>query len=299
MKIILSNKEYTFLTGYQKENKYREAFNTFAKNIFGISFEEWFQAGYWNEKYIPYTLFDGDKAIANASVNIMDFSTFGEKKRYIQVGTVMTDPNYRNKGLSRFLMKNISDDWSSKCDFIYLFANSTVLDFYPKMGFTQVKEYEYFKKIIPSISSKFKKLDMDIQSYRDKLYDFIKNTKIFGKLSMQENADLVMFYCITILKNHVYYSPSLDAIAITKIHENQLHLLDVFSKNKIDLELIIDSLPDGKINSILLGFTPNDCTHYEVRLVDEALKDEVLFIQNGKTKLFDENQIMFPLLSHA
>jgi GNAT superfamily N-acetyltransferase len=299
MKVIINDKEYFLLIGHQNEARYRVAFNNLSKNIFGLSFEEWFQSGYWNEKYIPYTLFDEDKAIANASINIMAFSTFGEHKRYIQVGTVMTDPNYRNKGLSRFLMKKILDDWNDKCDFIYLFANSTVLNFYPKMGFTQVKEYECIKNIKILRQSKFKKLDMDVQANRDKLYDYARTTKIVGKLSMQENADLVMFYCITVLKDYVYYSPSLNVIAIAKINDQQLHLLDVFSKDEINLDLIIDALSDETITSVLFGFTPKDCTHYEVRLIDETLKDEVLFIQNGKTRLFDENQIMFPLLSHA
>ena len=215
------------------------------------------------------------------------------------LGTVMTDENYRNKGLSRNLIEKVLDDWNNKCDFIYLFANSTVLNFYLKIGFTHVKEYEYFKKIIKPKPSKFEKLNMDMQSDRNMLYDYIKNTKIFGKLSMQENADLVMFYCITILKDCVYYLKSLDTICIAKNNATQLHLLDVFSKNEIDLESIIDLLPAENADSVLFGFTPKNCTHYEVRLVDEALKDEVLFVQNSKTKLFDENQIMFPLLSHA
>lgn len=299
MKIIINDKEYLFLIGHQKEARYRAAFNQLSKNIFRLSFEEWFQSGYWNEKYIPYTLFDEDKAIANASVNIMNFNTFGEKKLYIQIGTVMTDPSYRNKGLSRFLMEKILDDWNNKCDFIYLFANSTVLNFYPKMGFTQVKEYEYFKKITASTQGKFEKLDMDIKLNREKLYDYVKNTQIFGKLAMQENADLVMFYCITVLKDCVYYLSSLNVIAIAKINDQQLHLLDVFSKDETNLELIIDSLSDKKITSALLGFTPKNCMHYEMRSIDEKLKDEVLFIQHSKTRLFNENQIMFPLLSHA
>ena len=71
MKITLSNRKYTFLIGYRNENKYRAAFNNLAKKIFGISFEEWYRAGYWNEKYIPYTLFDGERAIANVSANII------------------------------------------------------------------------------------------------------------------------------------------------------------------------------------------------------------------------------------
>ena len=114
MNIILKDKEYSFLIGYQKHKQYRNAFNNLAKIIFPISFEEWFQSGYWNEKYIPYTLFDEDKAVANISVNIMDFSVFGEQKRFIQIGAVMTDENYRNNGLSRFLMEKVLDLESPK-----------------------------------------------------------------------------------------------------------------------------------------------------------------------------------------
>lgn len=299
MKLILQNNEYNFLIGYHLEDEYRHSFNDLAKNVFGISFEDWYKAGYWNEKYIPYTLFYGHKAIANASANIMDFNTFGESKRYIQVGTVMTDENYRNKGLSRFLMEKILDDWNNKCDFVYLYANSTVLDFYPKLGFSRIKEYEYFKKIKKSKAGSFEKLNMDIQENRDKLHDCIKNNKIFSNLSMQENADLVMFYCITVLKDCVYYSKSLDVFAVAKFNNGQIHLLDVFSKVEIDLDNIIDAFCNIENDSILLGFTPKNIHSYEVRVVDEVLKDEVLFIQNNKTTLFDNNKIMFPLLSHA
>ena len=127
MKVMLNNKEYTFLIGYQDDVKYRSAFNDLAVRVFNLSFEDWYQAGYWNEKYIPYTLFDEDKAVANLSVNIMNFCTFEKKQRYIQIGTVMTDENYRHKGLSRFLMEKAMNEWDGKCDFIYLYAREVAI----------------------------------------------------------------------------------------------------------------------------------------------------------------------------
>ena len=291
--------EYTFFKGYQKNDKLRVSFNELAEKTFPISFEVWYKAGYWNEKYIPYTLFDGNKAIANISVNIMDFNVFGERKRYIQLGTVMTDENYRNKGLSRHLMEKVLQDWNSKCDFIYLYANSTVLNFYPKLGFTPVKEYEFFKSVKKSGPSTFVKLNMDEQSNRDKLHDYAKNTKSIGELSMQENADLVLFYCITVFKDGVYYSELLDVIVVAMFNNDQLHLLDVYSKKDASLNDIIDSLCDDKIKTVLLGFTPKNCSSFEIRQINEELKDDVLFVQNDKSSLFDENKLMFPLLSHA
>lgn len=297
MKLTIGDKEYIFLIGYQNENKYRAAFNNLAKKIFGFTFEEWYRAGYWNEKYIPYTLFDEEKAVANVSVNIMDFNTFDEQQRYIQIGTVMTDEKYRNKNLNRFLMEKVLDDWSEKCDFIYLYANNSVLELYPKFGFESVNEYEYFKSVDKTVGNgNFEKLNMNLKADKKRLYRCAKNSKSFGKLSMRENADLVMFYCTSFLKESVYYIKSLDVIAVAIFNDNQLHLWDVFGRVEVELDKIIYSLVNSQIDEILLGFTPVDCRAYEVRKISG---EDALFIQKVQTKLFDENRVMFPLLSHA
>jgi len=66
-----------------------------------LSFESWYQLGYWNQNYIPYTLFEGGKALANVSVNQMNFNIIGKNYSAVQIGTVMTDENYRCQGLCR------------------------------------------------------------------------------------------------------------------------------------------------------------------------------------------------------
>lgn len=296
--IVTLDKDYTFLTAYQNDAEYRIAFNNLVRKIFGLSFEEWYSAGYWNERYIPYTLFDKKKAVANVSVNIMDFNSFGKQQRYIQIGTVLTDKDYRNKKLSRFLMEKVLEEWKGKCDFIYLFANNSVLDMYPKFGFSTVKEYAYSKKLVNNNMSdrKFEKLNMDTQKNRAMLYYYAKNSEIFGNFSMKENADLVMFYCTSFLKENVYYIKALDVIAVAIMNENQLHLYDVFGTKKVKLDNIIDSLANFEINEVTLGFTPKDCSSYEAK---EILGDETLFVQKNKIDLFEQNKIMFPLLSHA
>jgi hypothetical protein len=91
----------------------------------------------------------------------------------------------------------------------------------------------------------------------------------------------------------------LDTFVIAKYNHNQLHLLDVYSKAEVVLSDIINLLCNSKIETVLLGFTPKDCASYQIRVVDEVAKDEVLFIQQGKTEFFLKNKLMFPLLSHA
>lgn len=297
LRTTLGNHEYTFFKGHQNEDKYRASFNALSVKVFGLSFEEWYKSGYWNEKYIPYTIFDGERAVANVSVNIMDFNILGKQQRYIQIGTVMTDVDYRNKGLNKFLLGKVLDDWLMKSDLIYLFANSTVLNFYPKFNFKQVSEYEYSKNIaVTTGREKPEKLNMDLQSSRDMLHDYAKYSASYGKISMRENADLVLFYCTEPMKNNVYYIKSLDVIAVATYEVNELHLLDVFGKANVELDKIIEALAVENINRVLLGFTPQNCHSYEVRKKSD---DDHLFIQDGKTNLFDENKVMFPRLSHA
>ncbi|HAT1863936.1 TPA: GNAT family N-acetyltransferase [Legionella pneumophila] len=292
-------KKLIFFKGYQQDDKKRTAFNALAVKTFDLSFEEWYQSGYWRDKYIPYTLFDGEQAVANVSVNIIDFSIFGHKQRTIQLGTVMTDDAYRNQGLSRMLMEKVFEDWKADNHLIYLFANSTVWGFYPKLGFKSVKEYQYQRTTTPSTQASFVKLNMNKKENREQLYDYAQNTDPYGKISMQENADLVMFYCITVYKDNVFYLPELDAIAIAEIKGRQLHLLDVYSKKEHNLDDIIHALSDETTDTVRLGFVPKDCSSYEIIPVDEQAKDEMLFVEEDKTSLFDENQLMFPLLSHA
>lgn len=297
MKINFSNKTYTFLKAYQRDDKYRIALDQLAQKTFNLSFETWYQVGYWNENCVPYTLFDEEKAISNIFVNLMDFDVFGQKQRYIQLGTVMTDEHYGNQGLNRFLMEKVLEDWDRQCDLIYLYANNTVLDFYPKFGFTPAKEYVHFKAIKSNTKkSDSEKLNMDSQVSRALLYDYAKNTTSFGQISMRGNADLVMFYCTSFFKENVYYLKLLDTIAVAKLNGGQLHLLDVFAKKEVALDDIISVLATSQTNEVLLGFTPKDCSDYETK---EIISDDTLFIQQGKILLFSNHRVMFPLLSHT
>lgn len=146
MPVSISEKQYAFTKFCRDHITRRLAFDDLAQSIFGLSFEPWYQNGHWSDKYIPYTLFDGDLAVANVSVNTMTFTSANAGRLHgIQLGTVMTHPAYRGRGLSRFLMEQVLAEWKDKWDFLYLFANDTVLDFYPQFGFYPVKESCYQK----------------------------------------------------------------------------------------------------------------------------------------------------------
>ena len=296
--IKIGNKTYGYAVDFKDNNEIRTSFNSLTRKTYGFDFEEWYQNGYWKDRYIPYVLLDDEKVISNVSVNVIDFLVMGEKKRYIQIGTVMTDEEYRNQGLNRFILENVLKEWKDKCDLIYLFANDSVLNFYPKFGFSSVDEYQHSIKInAGTTTATTKKLNMSDEKDRSFLFNTINKSLPVSKLAMCDNASLIMFYCTSFMKDNVYYIESLDTIVIADYDKSMLYINDVFSLRDVSLDDIIATMVNKEIEKIVFGFTPVDTALYDVNLLQE--ENTTLFVLGDKMDFSRNKEIMFPLLSHA
>jgi len=296
-KVIVNGKAYSYSTNFRDDDLLRSSFNKLTQKVYGIDFENWYQSGYWGERYVPYSLLDGDTMVSNVSVNIIDFLVFGEERTYLQIGTVMTDPAYRNKGLNRILIDKVLEEWKGNCDLIYLFANNTVLDFYPKFGFERVEEYQYSKKINTfETKARPKKLEINQKGSKEFLIKRINNSVPFSKLSMIGNASLVMFYLTSFMAENIYYLEELDAVVIADYKQETLLLQDIFCEKIVGIEELISAMTSQNIKRVVLGFTPIDTTSFEVNI---HTPEDVLFILDDKWGLFDNAKLQFPVLSHA
>ncbi len=268
--LLIDGKKYIYKCNYKEDITLRNSFNSLTEKTYGFNFEQWYEDGYWGDKYIPYSLLDGDKVVSNVSVNIMDFLILGEQKRYVQIGTVMTDEDYRGQGLCRALMEIALKEWENKCDLIYLFANDSVLDFYPKFGFNMCDEYQYsINKTKEDKSEKIRKMSMDNDKSREFVYNMVCNTIPFSKISIKNNTSLIMFYCTYFMKDNIYYLEDYDAIVICDFNEDVLYLQDVFSTKEVKLDNIINAMMNEKTKKVVLEFTPNNISSYEKSLVNE------------------------------
>lgn len=95
----------------------------------------------------------------------MELLMQGKIYNCIQLGTIMTDQEYRGRGLSRYLFSEVRKDWDGKCDAMFLFANESVLDFYPGLGFHRKKQYRFEKKADQAFG-KAKRLSMGTSENR-------------------------------------------------------------------------------------------------------------------------------------
>lgn len=297
-KVLINNKEYIYVKDYRDNEKLREELNNLTEKNYGFNFRKWYEEGYWGKEYIPYSLLDDDKLVANVSVSIMKINILGAEKNYIQIGTVMTDEEYRNQGLSRFLMEKVLSEWENKCDCIYLFANDTVLDFYPKFGFERVYEYQYSIKKNKEISNKkVRKININDNEEKVLLENIINNSIKISKLHVKDNKNLIMFYCLDFLKDNIYYIEKYNTIAICEYDGEELFIQDVFMDEEIDLNIIINLLMNEETKIIRLGFTPINIEGYNKELLNDD--NDALYINSKNKSVFNNENIMFPILSHA
>ena len=297
-KVLIRGKEYSFIKDYKDNDFFRRSFNSLTQKTYGFDFEQYYQSGYWGIGYIPYSLSDGETIVANVSASVSDCLVLGEHKKYIQIGTVMTDYAYRNQGLSRYLMEKVIDEYDGKCDLIYLFANDSVLNFYPKFGFNVMNEYQCSttitndNKIIVD-----KKLDMSLDANKELVVDKINSSITMSKLSIINNVGGVMFYCTSFMSDNVYYLKEHDVIVVAEFENDTLYLNDVFSSSEVVVNDIIKELANKEVKTVVLGFTPNVTDNYCINLLKKT--DTTLFIMKNKTNIFENNKLMFPILSHT
>lgn len=280
-----------------RENKeIRLSFDKLSQKTFALSFENWYQNDYWTEKYIPYVLLDGERVVSNVSVNIIDTVWQNERKRYIQLGTIMTDCDYRGQGLSRLLMEKVLEEWKDKCDAIYLFANDTVLDFYPKFGFVKAEEYQH-QISVTSKSKAIIKLDMSNTTDKELLFKKYKKSNPFSALPMVDNVGLLMFYCSQFMKDCVYYVTDCDAVVVAKQNGRNLICFDIFCDGSNDMNNVLAIVANDDTANVVFGFSPKSTANCQTTLLQE--EDTTLFVLSSKENIFADNQLMFPLLSHA
>jgi len=289
--VLIGGTTYEFSNEIGNQIELFNSFNNLAKSTFGISFDT------VGENYEPYVLSLEGEVCANVSVSQLVFYYNGKKRFYIQLGTVMTKPEFRRKGLSRWLLEYILKEWEQSCDAIYLFANDSVHDFYRKFDFIETREYQFKSDRINPSKTKVSKLQMDHKKDIDLLFEKYMQGNSFSKFYFAENKGLLSFYCLGFMKENVYYSKEYDVVIVAEVEDEKVCCYDIFGATEASLENILSELLGDKPTEIYLGFTPKKAEGLIVQNYSE--EDTTLFILAKSECLFSTEKLMFPLLSHA
>lgn len=283
------------IKNYRDSEALRQSFNALAIETFGLDFEKWYQNGFWGDDYNPYSVLVEGKIVANVSLNRTDLRMDGQRKRLYQLGTVMTAKEYRNRGYIRAIMEEIEKD-TADADGVYLFANDTVLDFYPKFGFAKGGEYVYSKAVSLDGPCRMKNVPMDNAAGWDRLERAMEENTFRSACEMVGNPGLIFFYVSQFMQDCVFYAEEGNTWVIAERVNGNLLIHNVFSDQPITLDDVIRAFGSG-VTQVTLGFTPEDPSGFDCRAHKE--EDCTFFVRGEAFQDFREKMMRIPSLSHA
>ena len=245
---------------------------------------------------IPYGLFDDKKVFSILNVTQAKVISNAKSFELIQLGTVATYPEYRNRGFSRKLIEKVIEDYQNKVDGIFLFANNSVSDFYPKFGFKSVNEVQY------SLPIKDKKNNFVKLSVKDN-ESLIKNllnsrSTISDKFNISNYAGLAYFHISQFLYDKVWYDPKNDIIIVAEKKGRELIIFDLIGE--IIPADYLQHLTWQGVTQINLLFTPDKFSgEFKSEIADTQNEELFLLGFNDRVIKAFQNAIRIPPLAHT
>lgn len=277
-------------TGYFEDERFRAGLNRLTRTVYGFDFEAWHRGGFSDGSYIPFTYFEGDTALCNVSANEQAFELDGRALRLVQLGTVMTAPEARGQGLARDLMVRVLSRYEGACDGIFLFANDSVLDFYPRFGFKRAREWQHCFTV-PKRRGGARKLSMDDPAQVQRVAYAMKTFGQQARLALVRPAALGMFYAAGFMQGDVY-EVGAGQIALARYEEAAAVLVHLFGDG-LGVREAAACLARRDGERVRLGFTPEDAEDMETQRLRE--EDTTLFVRGFQMP----EGVRFPELSHA
>lgn len=274
--------KFQLVENYRDEKVLRNNFFEFVNKIFpGLSFNEWYKSGYWTDKYIPYSLVANNQIVSNVSISKMNICIEGKFVCGIQFGTVGTLPEFRKLGLSKYLMEIVLEKYKDSTELFFLFANDSVLEFYPKFGFERLTEVVYqLNSNIPKPNYDARKLNMNNHSEFTLIKELTSKrlmlTKIFGATYFDF---ITMWHIINVYSKNLYYLEKEQIIFIYTLNNTRLHIWDIIFTNSFDILLVLPKIIlSENVESIYFHFPPDQVKfNYDKILEDQ----ESLFFVKG------------------
>lgn len=276
----------------------RASFNALTRRTFGFDFTDWHARGWWTSErtgYTPHALVADCEVVANISTTSIAFDIAGERVRATQLGTVMTAPEWRGQGLQRRLMERVLGE-AACSDMIYLYANDSVMEFYPRFGFSPATEYAFSRAMPQGGGPAATPADMDSPADCKKLLRLYAQGNPFSAANMIGEVGLLMFYCAGFMRDGVHFIDSLNTAAIAEYDGDALFLHDVFCPPGTALDDVLRALGRPGVSRATLGFTPTDAAGMTCAPIED---DGGLFVLTGLKNPFATRPMRLPALSRT
>ena len=250
----------TYVQDYKNNEALRASFNTLTRDVFGFDFENWYRQGYWTDQFRCFSLADHGRIVANTSASTFNFVICGQQRKAVQIGAVMTHADYRGQGLAARLMNRVLKEHDGKCDFMFLFANETVLNFYPKFGFDRIGQnvFTLCGDTYAANTSGLRRLDL-AQPGDMTLMHRLASTRVpvSQQFGVSNDLGVLSFWLTGPFAKDIWYLAEQDIAVVLRQKEDATHIYDILSPRQVAQNDVLHQVITAGTRKVQLHFTPD------------------------------------------
>jgi len=246
--------DLAYTVNCQRGDGLRESYYAYTREVFGFDLKVWHDAGYWDDRYIPHSLIDGGRVVANVSAALMTLQVHGKDIPAVQLGSVGVLPPYRGRGLARALMERVM----AACKgypLVFLFANEDAAGFYPRFGFRQIPQIQPCVCVEDNGAIQTPhRLPVDAEPVRRLAAANLRRSAV---LDARGNPSICWFHLLYDFADAIYYIPEHDTLFLAEYEDDTAHVYDVLTESQVDFDSIQPYIQRPQTRKICFHFTPD------------------------------------------
>ncbi|MCB9849408.1 MAG: GNAT family N-acetyltransferase [Phycisphaerales bacterium] len=291
--------ELQFRSQYWDDPAAQAEYIRFTRGIHGLDLSAWRDRGFWDEHYVPFSFFEGDRIVSNVSLYLLPMVIAGEPCVVPQVSGVGTEPLYRRRGLNRELT-NRALAWCRglTSEFSFLFADLDAFPFYKKCGFRCTPQHRFVTPV-QSLSGdgSARRLNFNDGDDLALLHDLARQRTAVSDEIGCLSPNLLMFHALYTLSDCAYWVEELGVVAFAGMTGKTLRVFDIVGPQIPALDDVLSYLPAFKANQIECMFMPDKVALAHVRTLAGDDPDGTHI--GGGDFPYEDRPFRFPFTAHA
>lgn len=260
---------------------HRQLFYDLTQTVFGFDLGRWHELGLWTPKYTPHAYIEDGRMVANVSAYDMRLVVAGQERRAVQIGTVMTHPEYRGRGYASELMEHVVQRKAADADLMFLFTSPHLIPFYQQNGFEVVKEWTIHTAPVEreGTPDTLRRIDPNDDTQRAWLLDRVRRRRpVSQRFGILDGSEIFMYHALYRFADGIWHDESQDCFVVAVTSGPVLNLLDVVSDHEVDVRRILASLSVEGVDVVEVHFTPD---RFDLETTAEVKESDDIFMVRG------------------
>lgn len=234
-----------------------ERFHAFVPLTFRrVDFRRWDERGGWNDDFEAWLLEQDGEVVASVGLTRMRLVVGGEERNGCQLGAVAAHPARRGLGHSRVLLDAVLAQIDADACPALLFANESVLAFYPRFGFRPVAQQRFAAEAVVLPAAAAPLCDVADATARERLADLCHDAPANDSAFGARDYFTALLWHLTYRPIRACWLDEGHAIAAVERRDDVLVLHDLVARRPFNLAAALPSLIDAPVSRIEFGFAP-------------------------------------------